>query len=140
MSAPEYSVNIHNSLIKRINASKTMDEANKIVLCQMLSQSLDSTNGRTTEQKIQDLTVTVHNMLVLAIARHLDADEYEERAEKFAKSEEEYFNSSSDKPKWQIVLTLLAKSWPLATTILGIAAMICFKPTIVEFLSKFFGI
>ena len=177
-NVPEYVRSNYDAMLDRINKSD-MDESRKMLYRQFMGTSLESTNGRTMEQKIQDLTVNGANLLMLTITRQMDSesrnqeikgdisnlkddisnlktdvsnlDKKVDALQTDLKTNDEVTNTLADRfsdpegvlenePKWQLVLRLLSKSWPLCVTIIGVTAIVAFRPTIIQFVEKLFGL
>ena len=177
-NVPEYVRSNYEAMLDRINESN-MDESRKMLYRQFMGTSIESTNGRTIEQKIQDLTVNGANLLMLTITRQLDSecrnqdikddistlktdisklkndvsaiDKKVDALQEDLKINDEVTQNLSIRladpdtekpsdPKWQVVLRMISKSWPLCVTIIGVTMVLAFKPTLIQFAEKFFGL
>lgn len=210
MATPRHLDLYHNALIKRVKEHELIGEHERSFFSEILDRTIASTNGRTTEQKIQDITETVTSLAQIAIARELEAkeninnnvhtsekidrvsketddkinrlaDATNEKFDKFAEfhnSDKQQFTADlqeikseikslskqltkndidtavlkevheqekqdktvSKTPKYEKVMVLISKSWPLAVTIMFVVGVLAFRPALSGFLSKLFGL
>ena len=67
----------HQAILDKVNHSD-LDETRKMVYRSLLTRTIESTNGRTTEQKIQDITEALAGMAQLLISREIDDEKTSE--------------------------------------------------------------
>lgn len=77
MSTPHYINENHKVIVEKVNTAP-IDEAQKMYYRQLLDKSKESTNGRTQEEKTQDLTECMAGVIHLLITRHLDSKSSDE--------------------------------------------------------------
>lgn len=77
MSTPQYINENHKAIVEKVNTAP-IDEAQKMYYRQLLDKSKESTNGRTQEEKTQDLTESMAGVIHLLITRHLDSKSSDE--------------------------------------------------------------
>ena len=63
----------HKAVLDKVNTSE-LDETRKMVYRNLLTKTIDSVNGRTTAQKIQDITEALAVMSQIQISREIDDD------------------------------------------------------------------
>ena len=71
----------HQRILDKVNHSD-LDETRKMVYRSLLTRTIESTNGRTTEQKIQDITEALAGMAQLLISREIDDEKTSETINK----------------------------------------------------------
>ena len=67
----------HKAILDKVNNS-TLDETRKMVYRDLLTRTSESTNGRTTAQKIQDMTEALAGMSQLLVSREIDDEKTSE--------------------------------------------------------------
>jgi len=158
MSTPHHISANYDAVLKKIELAN-IDEAQKMFYRAFLDQTKESTNGRPTEEKIQDLTEAVAGLAQMSITRQIDSTNFEKEVANLQECVEllqseiqqtrdmvtkveslEVIVKKSQIPQKPIdkVLDFL-KNMPWSVTVLGlgICGLLAYKPQLIEFVKMF---